>query len=187
MFKTRIKLGKNMQKILFLLSCSVAIGVSGSKTKAFFVIKRIPKELEKIDKRCLSAAIANLYRSKLIDFQEREDGTQILTLTENGKRKILAFNFEKLKFKKQNSWDGYWRIIIFDIPEKFKKERNALSQKLKFAGACPLQKSVFVYPYDCKNELDFLIEFFNLRRYVRFILAKEIDNELHLKKIFNLI
>ncbi|MFN3995988.1 MAG: hypothetical protein ACK4GR_05620 [bacterium] len=176
-----------MQKILFLIACGIAIGVSGSKSKAFFAIKRIPKELGKIDKRCLSAAIANLYRSKLIDFREDDDGTQILTLTENGKKRFLAYNFEKLKFKKQNKWDGYWRIVIFDIPEKLKKERNALSQKLKFAGAYPLHKSVFVYPYDIKDEIDFLIEFLNLRKYVRFIIAKEIDNELHLKKIFDLI
>lgn len=94
---------------------------------------------------------------------------------------------DNLKFKKQEKWDGLWRIIIFDIPEKFKKARNALAQKLKSAGAYPLQKSVFVYPYDCKDDIDFIVEFFNLRKYVRFILAKEIDNELHLKKIFNLI
>jgi len=50
-----------------------------------------------------------------------------------------------------------------------------------------LQKSVYVYTFEYKNELDFIIEYFNLRRYVRFILAKEIDNELHLRKIFNLI
>ncbi|MEM5811843.1 MAG: hypothetical protein QXG91_03860 [Candidatus Aenigmatarchaeota archaeon] len=176
-----------MQKILLILSYGVVIGLSKSKTTAYFAIKNLHKELRKIDKKCLQLAINNLYRSKLIDFQEKNDGTQILTLTENGKKRVLVYNFEKLKFKKQQNWDGLWRVISFDIPEKFRKERNALSQKLKSAGAYPLQKSVFVYPYDIKDELDFLIEFLNLRRYVRCIIAKDIDNNLHLKKIFGLI
>lgn len=185
--RSKSRLGKNMKKILFLLSCGIIIAISGSKTKTYFILKRIPKELSKINERCLSAAIASLYRSKLIDFQERNDGTQVLTLTEDGKKRVLTYNFDKLKFKKQNNWDSYWRVIVFDIPEKLKKERNTLSQKLKFAGAYPLQKSVFVYPYDIKDEFDFLIEFLNLRKYVRFMLVKEIDNGLHLRKIFELI
>ncbi|MCM8787148.1 MAG: hypothetical protein NC935_03750 [Candidatus Omnitrophica bacterium] len=176
-----------MKKILFLLAAGMIIGLSGSKVKSYFIIKRIPKELKKIDREYLNKAIANLYRSKLIDVKEDEDGNLIMVLTESGRKRILIYDFDKLKFKKQQSWDGYWRIIIFDIPEKFKKERNALSQKLKFAGAYSLQKSVFVYPYDIKDDVNFLIEFLNLRKYVRFIVAKQIDNELHLKKIFGLI
>ena len=50
-----------------------------------------------------------------------------------------------------------------------------------------LQKSIYIYPFECKDELDFIIEYFNLRRYVRYGLLKEIDNELHLRKIFDLI
>ncbi len=38
-----------------------------------------------------------------------------------------------------------------------------------------------------KDEIDFLVEFLNLRRYVRFMLVRRIDNELHLKKIFRLV
>lgn len=183
----RLKVGKNMEKILLLILAGVTIGLSKSKTTSYFVIKQVPEELKKINKKYLNLAITNLYKSKLVDIKEDQNGNLIMTLNENGKRKVLAYNFDKLKFKKQNNWDKLWRVIIFDIPEKFKKERDTLSQKLKFAGAYPLQKSVFVYPYDIEDEINFLIEFLNLRKYVRFIVAKEIDNELHLKKIFNLI
>jgi hypothetical protein len=61
-----------------------------------------------------------------------------------------------------------------------------LSKKLKEIGMYQLQKSVYVYPFECKDELDFIIEYFGLRKYVRFGLLKEIDNELHLRKIFDL-
>ena len=32
---------------------------------------------------------------------------------------------------RQTKWDGEWRIVIFDIPEKFKKAREALKVKIK--------------------------------------------------------
>lgn len=185
--RKRIKIGKLMEKIMLILLTGVAIGLSKSKSKTYFAIKQLPKELKKIDKKYLNQSIRCLYQSKLIDIKENENGEIMMILSEEGKKKILVRAIDNLKFKKQEKWDGLWRIIIFDIPEKFKKARNALTQKLKSAGAYPLQKSVFVYPYDCKDDVDFIIEFFNLRKYVRFILAKEIDNELHLKKIFNLI
>ncbi len=185
--KKRIKVGKNMQKILYLLSVGAVIGLSGSPTKAYFLIKRIPKDLAKINEWNLRRTILNLYRSKLVEAKENPDGTQTLVLTEKGKQIILTYNINELKFPKRKVWDGYWRVIIFDIPEKLKRARDAVSLILKQAGAYPLQKSVFIYPYDCKNELEFLIEFYNLRKYVRTFIAKEIDNELHLKKIFNLL
>ncbi|MDP1629452.1 MAG: hypothetical protein Q8L57_02415, partial [bacterium] len=63
---------------------------------------------------------------------------------------------------------------------------DAFSKTLKKLGFHQLQKSVFIYPHDCRDEVDFLIEFFNLRFFVRSLLVKRIDSELHLKKFFNL-
>lgn len=85
---------------------------------------------------------------------------------------------------KRGEWDGKWRLVVFDIPERIKKARDALRGKLRELGFYELQKSVWVFPYGCKNEIDFIIEFFNLKKYVRFCILESIDNELHLKKIF---
>ncbi len=68
-----------------------------------------------------------------------------------------------------------------------KRSRDALREKLKELGFYELQKSVFVFPYKSEDEIDFIIEFFEMRQYVRTILAEKIDNELHLKKIFKMI
>jgi len=76
--------------------------------------------------------------------------------------------------------------VVSDIPEELKKAREAVRHHLKRLGFYPLQKSVFVFPYECENELEFITEFYNIRRYVRYIIAEKIDNEFHLKKIFNI-
>ncbi|KKR09481.1 MAG: hypothetical protein UT37_C0019G0001, partial [Parcubacteria group bacterium GW2011_GWA2_39_18] len=43
-----------------------------------------------------------------------------------------------------------------------------------------------IFPYECKNEIDFIVETFNLRQYVRFLIVKDIDNGLDLRNRFDL-
>ena len=71
--------------------------------------------------------------------------------------------------------------MIFDIPEKFKKAREALRLKLKELGFKELQKSVLVFPYECEDEINFIMEIFLVRPFVRFIRAKSFTNEEQLK------
>ena len=78
-------------------------------------------------------------------------------------------------------------MVIFDVPEYKRSGRDDLREKLKELGFYELQKSVWICPYNCKNQIDFIIELFGLREYVRFAVVDSIDNELYLKKIFNLL
>lgn len=84
-------------------------------------------------------------------------------------------------------WDKKWRMIIFDVPEKKSKERRALSSKLKDLGFYPLQESVYIYPFECQNELDFICGFLSIDRYVNYCVLKTLDKrEGELKVFFNL-
>jgi len=183
----KLKLGVLGRQILSLLLSGIALGLTVSPRRHFWILDNIPRELKRVKKDYLNNAIRRLYRSKLVDVKETKDGKTILILSEEGKKRMLIYNLETLKLKRQDKWDGYWRVIIFDIPERLKYAREWLSRKLKEIGMYQLQKSVYVYPFECKDELEFIIEYFGLRPYVRFGLLKEIDNELHLRKIFNLI
>jgi len=75
---------------------------------------------------------------------------------------------------------------MFDVPEKQKRLREAIRDRFQSMGLLEFQKSVFVSPFPCMDEVEFILEFFNARRYVRFVLAEEIDNELHLKQKFKI-
>jgi len=50
-----------------------------------------------------------------------------------------------------------------------------------------MQKSVFIHPYECKDEVDFITELFDIVPYVRFLRVRDVDIELDLKNIFRLI
>lgn len=181
------RISPTKQKILLSLMAGLSIGLSYSPRKHFKIIKGLKKEWKKIDEEKLKQEIQALYRSKLVDLKEEEDGIFKMTLTDKGRLKVLKYHFQKMKIEKPDQWDGNWRMIIFDIPEKFRKRRDALRRKLKTLGFHELQRSVFVFPYPCRDEIDFLIEFFELRKYVRYAVLESIDNDLHLREIFDLV
>lgn len=173
------------QKILLLLLAGAALSFSYSPRHPWKILKSASREWKRISDMELRNEIRKLYQSKTISKKENEDGSVSILLTDKGKVKALKYNFDKMRIDKKN-WDGKWRIVIFDIPEKIKKSRDALRWKIKELGFYELQKSVFVFPYKCDNEINFVIEYYNLRKYVRFGTLDTIDNEIHLKNIFNI-
>lgn len=177
-------LGPVAQKTLLLLAGGVRLSLTRRPDAYFRVLKDIAKEWRNINHRGLRSAVRHLYQSKLIDCKENADGTMTLTLTADGKQRALRYSIEDMRIAKPLRWDGVWRIVMFDIPEKHKQGRDALTRKLKKLGLQPMQKSVFVYPYECKDEIDFIVELFELAPYVRFIRTQDIDIALHLKRHF---
>ncbi len=171
---------------MLLLLGGLSLGLTHSPKQYFRIARTIGEEWKRIERRALYNAIKSLYRSKLLDVKDNSDGTTSLLLSKQGKKKALTYQIDEIKIPRMKKWDGKWRIVLFDIPEDQKKERNALSKVLKNAGFIMFQKSVFINPFHCKDETDFVIEFFNLKPYVRFITAIEIDNALHLKNQFDL-
>ncbi|MBU1159648.1 CRISPR-associated endonuclease Cas2 [Patescibacteria group bacterium] len=181
------KLGSTQKKILILLLGGLALGLSRSPKTSFQIIKEMKKEWDWINQQNLKRAIKKLYESKLIKEKENKDGTITLILTDKGKEKALTYNLDDMEIKKPKQWDKKWRIVLFDVPEKARKIRDAFRDHLKNLGFYEFQKSVFVHPYDCQDEIEYLIEFYDARKFIRFVTADKIDNELHLKHYFRLL
>ena len=177
--------GKIQKKILVLLYGGLALMFSGSPLQHAKIWRAVGKEWEKIDREALYQAIRGLYRSKLVDFKERSGGAVEMVISESGKKKVLEYNLDELRIRTPKRWDGRWRMVCFDIPKEKKKVREAFRFHLRRLGFHQFQKSVFVHPYPCEGEIDFLIEIYNARPYVRQIVAVDIDNALHLRKIFH--
>ena len=180
------RLGATQRKIILLLLAGLALGLTRSPKKHWWILKQIPKEWRKINRQALERAINSLYTSHLLLEKHNKDGTTTLVLSENGKQRALRFNIDKIEIKKPPRWDKKWRVVMFDIPEQLRRLRDSLRLHFKEIGLIELQKSVFIYPYPCSKEIEFIVEFYNAKKYVRFILADNVDNELHLTKKFNL-
>ncbi len=181
-----MRVGHTQKKILLLLLGGVALGLSGTPRRYFRILNALHKEWHAIDARALKQSVRSLYTSKLIKAHTGRDGTWVLVLSNKGKRVALAYRIDEMYVLTPKRWDGKWRIVIFDIPESVKKIREALRMHLKHMGFFELQKSIFVHPFECKNEIEYIVEFYNIRKHVRFVLAEAVDNGLHLRQHFGL-
>lgn len=139
------------------------------------------------DRFRIKRAIEMLEKQNLVKIYKRGDN-QIIEITERGEKRVLEYNLEEIKIERPKKWDKEWHLISFDIPEKHKKARNALVNKLKDMEVYPLQKSVFICPFNFKNEIDFISEVFNVRNFIRYFIVKKIDSkeEKFLKQFYNL-
>jgi len=173
------------KKILLLLDAGITFSYSYVPGKKWRALEKLSIEWEKINRDKLNSGIRNLYRLDILNKIDIGDGLFDVKLTEKGKVRALNVKLNEIKNKNQK-WDGKWRMVAFDIPNKFKKGRDALRQKLNKIGFHKLQESVFITPYNCKKEIEILVKFFRLEKYVCFGILDYIDNESYFRSYFKL-
>lgn len=126
--------------------------------------------LKSVDKNTARTIIWRLKQKGLVEQNGR--GAKF-NLTNSGKEFL---NFLSNKNQKKN-WDGKWRIIMFDVPENKKGQRDLLRAKLLREDYLPLQKSVLIGKYPLSQ--DTVEELINrdIYKYLRMIVVGEIDDE----------
>jgi DNA-binding PadR family transcriptional regulator len=179
-----------------ILSYLVLVGaITVAATSPYFLIniaRAISRDKKyfkrKVEDYKIARAFRRLENNRLIILKELENGKFVVELTEKGKRKVKEIEFNELAVKKPNSWDKKWRVVIFDIPDKYRRRsRDALRDKLKAIGFYQLQKSVWASPYPCESEIQFLCELFDINPFVNIIVAESIYDDVKLKKHFKLL
>lgn len=178
-------LGTTQQKILLLLLAGAALSLNCSPNRCFRILRDLKKEWGKINNEAVKRSIRRLYETKLVSQKENKDGSVSLVLTYKGHKKALIYKLDEMKIERPRKWDKKWRIVLFDIPERNRMIRDIFRFRLKKLGFYEFQKSVFVYPFQCRDEIEYCIELYNARKFVRFIEANFIDNELDIKNKFD--
>jgi len=121
-----------------------------------------------LKRSAFSMALKRLRENGLVEFVD--DQELLIRLTAKGKDRAVVLN---LLWEGNLKWDGKWRIVIFDVPEKRRAARDLLRIKLKEWGFIKWQQSVWVTKKNCTEVL---------RNYIRqvgiedWILVIESDN-----------
>lgn len=167
-----------------VLNTLVNGGVLATAVAAPNALKSLDKPLrlylKKMDKRAREREYSRLLRymkqQGLIKYSTKdyEHGVQ---LTKKGEARVREVELENLKIKKPRRWDNTWRVVLFDIPEQYKYGRDHLSAKLKQLGFIQLQKSVWVHPFPCKDEVSAVVLQYNINRYVTYLETSHIDSQ----------
>lgn len=178
----------NSGKIIRALGMGIGIAVAlGNRRTSYKMTKTLIKEIFGLNKepKNYSRYFSKLRKQKLVCIRE-VGNDHVISLTEKGNEVFLRFNYENLEIKQKKIWDRNFRMIIFDIPEVKRNARDSLREKIKELGLVKFNDSVWVYPYPCQEEIDFIANYWNIGKYVHFALVKNITNRDYLEKYFNL-
>lgn len=142
-------------------------------------------EWEKFNLSRLHYILRRLQRQNIVKIVEK-DGLSEVHLTQKGRLRILKYKLEEMSIDKPKQWDKKWRIIIYDISKFKRRQQNSFRRMLKKLKLLQLQKSVYLTPYSCNKEIEFLRQYFDVGEGVLYIIAEHIENEGIYKKFFGL-
>ena len=109
-----------------------------------------------------------------------------IQITKKGHQRAKEITLDSMYIPIQKTWDRKWRIAMFDIPEKHKSGRDALSRSLKGLGCIQLQRSVWLHPFPFKDILIPIAVQHEVYKYVTYIETGYIENDKLIKKRFKL-
>ena len=127
----------------------------------------------------LSRSIKNLIESGCIEVL-KSDNKNYLKLTKKGKNKLNSIKLEGDGVLVSTAWDGLWRIIILDIPEERKNEREALRYLLKKANFTCIKNTVWISPLPYEHLFTNIKKDLNLGTELMIIVTDKIDEETKL-------
>ncbi|MBI4363722.1 MAG: hypothetical protein HY545_02630 [Candidatus Doudnabacteria bacterium] len=100
----------------------------------------------------------------------------ILKVTQKGRKKVKKLQFETLSIVTDKKWNKRWWLVLADIPSKTHRGRaDAFRDKLKILGFYPLQRTVWVYPFDPRDEVDFVSSYYDLTQFVTVMEVSTVD------------
>ncbi|MGB4076870.1 MAG: hypothetical protein WBK28_04200 [Minisyncoccia bacterium] len=117
---------------------------------------------------------------------ERKEGKRFLRLTEKGKQFASYALAGKSLSSKPKRWDGKWRVVAYDFKEPAGTLRARVREFLTNQGFILLQKSMWVYPYDCEDAVFLLKQEFKLGKGLLYMVVDDIENDGWLLKHFKL-
>ncbi len=101
-------------------------------------------------KYAINRSLKTLGEAGLIEELETPNSS-FVRITPEGRHKLRSLKLSSPTSLVSTSWDGYWRMVMLDLPESRKSERNSLRYILKKAGFVMLKNSVWVSPFPLEH------------------------------------
>lgn len=185
------KVNPNVKTVLALLASGIFLSATfvapglPLALKPFIDLKRESdyKKWKKFNQGRLKQVLKRLKEQKIVEFVPTADG-ETIKITEKGRIKVLNYRLEEIELEKK--WDGRWRLIIYDIAKEKKKERDYMREILKRLKCFQLQKSVYLTPYRCENEIEYIRQLLGIGDEVKMLKVSSFENEKPYRDYFGI-
>lgn len=158
---------KHQTKILKVLGQKKAVSVHTLKDHS---------EPSQTGKYAVTRTIKNIVDSGFAEVFQTEQ-SEYMRLTPLGRQKLYRDELTNTTAVMNPNWDGKWRMIILDLPEDRKSEREALRYLLKKAGFVCAKNSVWVSPFPFEQFFTNIKKDLGLRSEMLIITTDQIDEE----------
>lgn len=103
--------------------------------------------------------------------------SSFVRITPEGRHKLRNLKLSSTTSLVSTQWDGYWRMVMLDLPESRKSERNSLRYILKKAGFVMLKNSVWVSPFPLEHLFMNIKKDMGLSKEITILVTQLIDPE----------
>lgn len=180
-----------VKTVLLLLGAGAAISsVFLAPNSAVVLQKLLPndpqwEQWKQFNTSYLKRTLKRLEQQNHVEITRQNNDT-VVTLTQSGKRKVLKFALENLEIDKPLLWDKKWRMVIYDIPSYHHGFGDLIREDLRALGFYPLQKSVYLHPFPCYDQIEFLRAYYGLGNNLQYVTIEKIENDYAYKAYFGL-
>ena len=181
-----------IRKIIFaILGASFLVGATviiPALPMALGIIIKAVKNIKgnSIADKKIKRTLKALEERDVISFENKGDEV-LVRVNSNWHNVVIQYSIAHLlHFKKGSLWHGEWYAVFFDVPEIQRNKRDKLRSLLKTLGFYQYQKSVYIFPYSCYDEILLIKRIVEGGSYLKYAVIKQIEGENELKIYFNL-
>lgn len=181
----RLRLSEKQEKILSLIGTGAFLVSALIAPNAIGAFKKISDQISSLNKA------KNRYRAKqsindLIDKNIIYLAGDKVVLTKRGQDLLKLIQIKDIELIKPEKWDSIWHLVSYDIPEKKKKERDFFRFKITELGFKQIQDSLWVYPFECREEIAIISQTLGLSPYIAYLNTDHLPLQNKLEQRFEL-
>ncbi len=124
------------------------------------------------NEQSVRAAISRMSKQGWVK-SEKIGNKSYYSLTERGKARMEEAS-KRIYKTEHPSWDENWRILVYTIPETKRHLRDELRKELVWSGFGLLSNSCWISPNPLEEQVNVLIDKYNISDYVSFFHASYI-------------
>ena len=122
----------------------------------------------------LNRSVKNLVESGFAELH-KSDNQNYVRITSKGKTKLNNIKLVGDDALVSQNWDGFWRIIILDLGEERKNERESLRYLLKKANFVCIKNTVWISPFPYEHLFANIKKDLNLTTELMVIVTDKLD------------
>ena len=182
------RLSDRQKEIVKMVGAGVAAGAVVTIAVIFpNILKAIFEISEQIDdirevaaKYRLKTTVNHMVKKGILSLSDEE-----IKLTKKGREILKLLSLDEIIIDKPLKWDRIWHLASYDIPEDKKQKRESFRLQLDRLGFCKIQDSLWVYPYECKEEIAIIAQTLGVERYIIYLNTDHLPQEERLLKRFS--